>query len=62
MTATDFAATHGDPATWTPNDYEAQQNLAACDHHDIRLAVAANDLTLRMLLTDRTPNTIRPAA
>jgi hypothetical protein len=29
ITPAEFAATHGDPTTWTPADIEEQQNLAA---------------------------------
>lgn len=31
MTGPEFAATHGDPTTWTPADHETCQNLAALD-------------------------------
>ncbi|MEU0836052.1 hypothetical protein [Streptomyces sp. NPDC005969] len=31
MTGTEFRAQHGDPATWTTADIEAQQNLAEID-------------------------------
>lgn len=62
MTPTQFAQQHGDPATWTTNDVEAQQNLAAIDHHDTRLAAAAVDLTLRMRLSPVVPDPIRTAA
>lgn len=40
MTGTEFAATHGDPTTWTTNDCEAQQNLALADSADDNHAAA----------------------
>ncbi|WP_159040987.1 hypothetical protein [Streptomyces sp. FxanaA7] len=51
MTSREFTQQHGDPATWSTADIEAQQNLAAID--------ALPDFTLLMLLPDPDPT---PAA
>lgn len=48
MTGREFTQQHGDPATWTTADIEAQQNLAAID--------ALTDFTLLMTLPKTTPD------
>lgn len=34
MTAPEFAAEHGDPADWTPDEVETWQHLAEADRAD----------------------------
>lgn len=59
MTSTHFAATHGDPTTWTTNDCEAQQNLALADSADDNHAAVT---ALHQRTTDHTPTPITSTA
>ncbi|MTE20309.1 hypothetical protein F0L17_14570 [Streptomyces sp. TRM43335] len=59
MTANDFATTHGDPATWTTNHIETQQNLALADSADDNHAAVT---AIHPQNTDRTPSPITSTA
>lgn len=60
MTGPEFAAAHGDPRTWTPNDIEAQQNLALV-HRPCNAAYHAEDRGLVRCTVDTPPPHNDPA-
>ncbi|WP_159058988.1 hypothetical protein [Streptomyces scabiei] len=53
MTGREFTQQHGDPATWTTADIEAQQNLAAIDALPRTATVLV--LPVRQTTPDHTP-------